>query len=232
MTSGRIHELRDQRSGRFVYVSSCLLNQNRRFPGIAVAPGIIAVLIEMLTQRDVGLEQLPCIECVGWGGFSRESIFRFVPIFYRFSGSRLFPLVRAFGNLWLYKYRRLCRRKAKSIVSEIKNALSRGYQILGIIAMDDSPTCGINYTLNILDMVPELKKRGLKLKEIQYPSLELMKNHIPELLIEGQGYYMAEIKKLLAKEGIDIPIVGFNPWITLDHEIKRIDTIIFSTDNQ
>jgi len=222
MSSRDSSSFHDKRGGKFIYVSSCLLNQNRRFPGIAVSEGAIPGLFEEIMRNGIGIEQLPCPECLGWGGISRDSVFRFIPIFYRYSGSRLYPLIKAMGRVWLYKYRRLCKRRAHEIVRDIKSARSSGYRILSIIAMNDSPTCGATRKLSILDMVANLKERGLRVKDIECPQFDMMRKHLPNLLVAGQGHFMSELINGLKQNGIVIPVLAYDPWSDPQKETDRL----------
>ena len=173
-------------------------------------------------RNGIGIEQLPCPECLGWGGISRDSVFRFIPIFYRYSGSRVYPLIKALGRMWLYKYRRLCKRRAHEIVRDIKSAQSSGYRILSIIAMNDSPTCGATQTLSVLDMVANLKDRGLQVKDLKYPQFDMMREHLPDLLVAGQGYFMSELISGLKQNGIVIPILAYDPWTDPQKEVEKL----------
>lgn len=212
----------DLRGKRLVYVSSCLLDQNRRFPGIAVQTGVIRELISTLMEMNIGLEQLPCLECMGWGGVSRQTLFRFLPTLYNHLGSRFYPLLKGLARIWLHKFHRLCRKEAKKVVGQIDDFQKSGYEVLAIIAMNDSPTCGATKTIHILESIGKYKANGVSLEELLYPRLEQMKAVMPLVIEEGSGFFMGALKMMLEEKKINVPILGFDPWQEPTLEVGKI----------
>lgn len=217
-------KFKDNRKKEIVFLSSCILNQNNRFPGIAVDRGAINDLIEPLLKDGIGIEQLPCLECIGWGGVSRNSIFRFLPSIFRHPNSKLMKLS---SKIWLSKYQRLCKKAAKRIVKRIENYILNGYRIVSIVGMNDSPTCGVTKTMNLLNSIFHYRESKIELKDFESPNIEKMKNLIPRMLIEGQGIFMKELISKIRKKRFDILIVGFDPWLDIEKEANRIRDLIF-----
>jgi predicted secreted protein len=58
----------NRRSGRVVFVSHCLLNQNSRYLGGAVCPGVVADAVQPYLSDGVGIVQMPCPEQLVGGG--------------------------------------------------------------------------------------------------------------------------------------------------------------------
>ncbi len=56
----------DKRGKKIIYLSRCLINQNLRFPGIAVSSGAITELISPIIENGIGIESLPCLERIAW----------------------------------------------------------------------------------------------------------------------------------------------------------------------
>jgi predicted secreted protein len=63
----RVRRLQDERSGRVVYVSHCLLNENTRYLGGAFRPGAVDEVVETYLRDGTGICQLPCPEQLAWG---------------------------------------------------------------------------------------------------------------------------------------------------------------------
>ncbi|HTY57511.1 MAG TPA: hypothetical protein VMF59_01785 [Bacteroidota bacterium] len=112
--------LGDKRSRRIVFLAHCFLNMNTRFPEGADFPGANAPLVELLLQSEVGIVQMPCPEflCLGlektrWGMGSEAAI------------------------------RGAFRRVAETVADQIEAYGRCGYEILGIIGMNPSPSCGV-----------------------------------------------------------------------------------------
>ena len=203
-------------------MSGCLLNENLRFPGIAVKEGAVYELLEPLIKNGVGIEQLPCLERMEWGGVSRKKFFKFLPITFNTIGTRKHLLIELFIKIWIHNFRKSCKKEAKKVVNHMEDFMNSGYVILGIIAMNDSPTCGFTKTINLLKSASTFKKFGLKLEDFENPDLEKMRGIIPNLCKNGTGLFMAEILRELRKRHINVKIFEFNPWNNLIKESERI----------
>jgi predicted secreted protein len=111
--------LGDKRSRRIVFLAHCFLNMNTRFPEGAEFPGAHVPLVELLLQSEVGIVQMPCpeflclgLEKTGWAVGSEAAI------------------------------RGAFRRVAETVADQVEAYLGCGYEILGIIGMNPSPSCG------------------------------------------------------------------------------------------
>lgn len=218
----------DSRSGKIVYFSGCLLNQNRRFPGIAVERGAVSWLAEFIVKEGIGIEQIPCPECRWWGGVERKTVFRFIPTFYRWSDSALFTVVRFLGNLWLGRYRRQCRGLARRTAADMADLMESGYSVVGVVGVDDSPSCGVSKTMDIIDLVRRHRMGGRPLEQLRCPDLETMRNLIPGALFDGQGVFMQELAKEMKRRGLTVPMIGFSPWIEESAQRQTV-TSLFQT---
>ena len=59
-----------------VFVSHCLLNQNTRYPGGAVCPGVVVDAIAPYLADGAGIVQMVCPEQRTWGGVSKRHLLR------------------------------------------------------------------------------------------------------------------------------------------------------------
>jgi hypothetical protein len=64
----------DKRSRKMVYMSRCILNCNAKFPGCADVPGVYTEIIHPIAKAGIGIEQMPCLEIMGWGGVDRPLV--------------------------------------------------------------------------------------------------------------------------------------------------------------
>jgi predicted secreted protein len=92
-------EFKDNRGSRIVFVGNCILNQNARFPGIAIKEGAFTEFVDILLRNGVGIEQLPCLECLGWGGVSRKTYYKFQPMVLHFVDKKAFPIIKLFFHI-------------------------------------------------------------------------------------------------------------------------------------
>jgi predicted secreted protein len=212
----------DNRGNKIIYLSKCLLNQNLRFPGIAVESGVITELIEALIQQGIGIELLPCLERLGWGGIKRKTYFKYFPIVSKNVGTIKFPFIKLFLRIWIRNYKKVCKNEAKKIVHQLKDYIESGYSVLGIITTNDSPTCGYTRTINLLGLSSKYKELGLKDEFFENPTLELMKTLIPNLCENGSGYFISELKKLIIKSKLNINITGYDIWNNPSEETKKV----------
>lgn len=65
--------------------------------------------------------------------------------------------------------------------------------MLGIIASNDSPTCGVTRTIDLLDGAIKFKSLGFKKEDLENPDIKIMRNIIPALCIEGSGLFISPI---------------------------------------
>jgi predicted secreted protein len=220
-------EFNDNRSKRIVFISNCILNQNARFPGIEVEKGSFSELIEILIQNGIGIEQLPCLECLGWGGIARKTYYKFQSIVLRFIDKKTFPIIKLFFNIWLYNFIRLCKKEATKVVKRIQDYSNNGYEILGIIALNDSPTCGVTKTIDLLDGAKKLKSLGFKKEDLENPDIKEMRNIVPALCIEGSGLFISSIITKLEKNNMKVKVIGFDPWAkSIKKEAERVSSLL------
>ncbi len=117
--------VKDARSGRLIFLSHCCLNQNAKVRGIAIYPGAIRPLVELLLEAGVGLYQMPCPEMT-------------------YVGAMRWGQVRDQYNSPMF--RRHCLGLAASVLDQAEEYRRSGYRIAGFVMMDGSPVCGLNRT--------------------------------------------------------------------------------------
>jgi predicted secreted protein len=157
--------LNDKRKQRVVFLAHCFLNMNTRFPEGADFEGVNIPLIEILLKYGLGIVQMPCpeaqclgLEKTGWASKPTADI-------------------RAcFHNV------------AVGVADQIQEYLGFGYQIVAIIGMNPSPSCGVEVT----------KGKGTMLG---------LNRDTSE--IEGSGVFFEELKSLIKERGLPpLPIWG------------------------
>jgi len=216
----------DNRGRRIVYVSRCLLNQNSRYPGIAIRMGAMTELIQILLNNEIGIEQLPCPECLYWGGVARKDTYRMQRLVFKSAGKIWFPLAVFLFNFWLYKTKRLCKKEARRVVDGIEDFVREGYSIVGIVGVNDSPTCGVTRTLNLLDIIKKLKSLNITLEVAENPHIDQNKYFVPAMQIDGSGAFLGSLMNELGKRRIDIKTVGLEPWAEPGKEAERIGGLL------
>ncbi len=152
----------DIRSRRCVFVAHCLLAQGVMAQGLVRHfPGPVRPILEFCLEHDLNIMQMPCPEtrCPS-GGLDRAP----------------------HGKQWYEKngLRETAREIAEGQADYMLTLVTQGFDILGIIGVDFSPACAVNY-LN----------RG-------------------PAIYHDEGIYVEELKKCLAARDLDIRLVGIN----------------------
>jgi len=143
----------DIRSGKVIFVSHCMLNQNARFVDVADFPAMFEPLMGFLREKQVGIIQMPCPElyCLGLG---RSDVRPGLEC-----PQGMERLTRLIGD----------------IIFTIKEYRFQEFEVVGILGKEGSPACGVSETW--LDnrhqpgqgvFIRELKKR-LKAEKLDFP---------------------------------------------------------------
>ena len=136
-------DLADARSGRVVLLSHCLLNQNTRYLGGAVCPGVVAAAAQQYVDDGTGLVQMPCPEQRVWGGVLKT---RWLWVLEHPRAARtavgLAPLAR-------WYLRRRYARLARAVADDVADYVASGCTVTGIVGVAGSPSCGVETTLDL-----------------------------------------------------------------------------------
>ena len=163
----------DSRSKSVVFFAHCILNQNSISDGTALYPGFIQEIMELLCTSQVGIVQMPCPELLCLG-LDRGNI----------EGST-YPIVeentRIRKTMSESSAAAKIKQMAQDIVFQISEYRKYGFQILGIVGINRSPSCGVDTT---------------------------SKNNRE---VEGEGVFFEALRKELSKDRININFVGIKP---------------------
>jgi predicted secreted protein len=189
--------LRDQRGGRVVFVSHCLLNENTRYLGGAYRAGAVQEVIDPYLRNGTGICQMPCPEQLAWGGVLKR---RLLGLYAR---PRLRPLLRplvpALTAYTAMRYRLLARH----IGGQIADYQRSGYEVVGVIGVDPSPSCGVSATLDVPSALDAL---------INCPLNRLDRGFMNDTVITGsvqpgRGLFVIGLSDALARRGRQVPLM-------------------------
>ena len=166
--------------GNIVIVSHCVLNSHSKIKKYNMSREIdisTKEFVEFLLKEGIGIIQLHCPEshCYGlnrWGHTKNQ-----------------------FDHA---HYREECRSLFKPVLNQIINYENAGYNVLAMVGMYGSPTCGVNST-NIGDWGGQLS---------QNPNLKKMISQVRKS--KESGIFIEEISDLLSKNNLDIPMLEYN----------------------
>lgn len=139
-----------ERSNRIIFVSHCILNQNAVVSPLARSKGAYTDIIRVLMDNGIGIHQIPCPEC-------------------KFSGLSRKPMNKQDYNT--VEYRELNKTLALDTLSMIKEYLNNNYEIVGIIGINESPTCSVNGEMGIFieELTDLFNKNKIKLYMTDVP---------------------------------------------------------------
>lgn len=158
--------LNDNREKKLVFLSHCFMNGNTRFPGGSGFAGGNLHLVNTIMQMGAGIVQMPCpeFECLGLEKYD-------------------------YGELTGEELRKCYRESARPVIDQMKEYQKYGYDILGVIGMNPSPSCGVEVT----------KGKGTMLGTDRDTSEE-----------KGSGVFMEELEQLAIENDLEeVPFIGF-----------------------
>jgi predicted secreted protein len=192
-------QLHDQRSRKVVFLAHCLLNENTRYLGGARRPGGVVEIVQPCLERGIGIIQLPCPEEHAWGGVMK----RWLLGMYGADASVRFRLRSVLLPVMLFYTRRVYRRLARHVANQVQDYLASGFEVLGIIGIDGSPSCGVQVTMNVEQafvQVSRLRQEAATAGDIN----AIVRGNA----IGGRGLFVAILQEELARRGLDVPFAA------------------------
>jgi predicted secreted protein len=191
-------KLADERSKKILIVSHCLLNQNTRYLGGAFCKGVTPGMIETALEKGYGIVQMPCPEQQAWGGVLKKYMWlgfgKKRTLIYKFRGILL--------PLFLFYIKYIYKRIARNVVKELIDYHKSGFQIIGIVGIDGSPTCGVKASLDMARSFEFFASLDPGSIDRNYMNNQMYKT----CLVERRGLFISEIKNFLRKRGMHIAV--------------------------
>lgn len=206
-------KLKDERSKKVIFVSHCILNENTRYLGGAFRKGCVDELVDYLQTREVGIIQMPCPERECWGGVQKKGIIKV----YGSKGALSYKIYNALLDLWIWNTERKYRKLANKVVQEIRDYKDSGFEVVGVVGIDGSPSCGVNQTLDIRTLFIKMSKEDVS-------SLTREKNNqlVAESLRDGKGYFVQELQSSFKKWNLEIKFYAHSLLEEMKGEKSRL----------
>lgn len=162
-----------RRSRKVLAVCHCLLNQNAKVLPLAAAPGVLPVVLDGFLAQGAGLVQLPCPETAVLGlsrwGMTREQYD--TPFLRRSYSTMLQP-----------------------IVDQLVAFQAFGCELLGLVGVDGSPSCGVFATCE-----------GFAGGEPCAAEADLPGQCAALRMVQGRGVFVEVFLELCAAAGLNMP---------------------------
>lgn len=191
--------LADERSRRVAFVSHCLLNENTRYQGGAFRPGTVAEIVGELQRLGIGIHQMRCPEQRAWGGVVRRQMLRA----YGSKGTVKY-LFRAPALLLFVGYTRaVYRRLARDVVRDIEDYVRSGFDVVGIVGVGSSPSCGVSTTLDMRRSLAAVAARPVETIDRRTFNREV----VVACRVQGEGLYVRTLRRQLERRGLAVPFL-------------------------
>ncbi|MGI6685778.1 MAG: CD3072 family TudS-related putative desulfidase [Bacillota bacterium] len=181
-----------KRNKKIVLLAHCILNVNAKVYGLAIEQAGCKQIVTGLLNSGFGIIQLPCVEqsCFGinrWGQVKNQL---------NFSAFRI-----------------KCRSLLQPIIEQVLDFYENGYEIVSVIGIDGSPTCGVNYTCtgNWGGEIGEGYDLPAKIASLS--------------TMHEQGVMMKILQQMLEEEGIAVKFMAIdenNPYTAGEELISKL----------
>jgi predicted secreted protein len=189
-----IEKLKDERGKKVIFIAHCILNENTRYLGGAFRKGCIDEIVDELQKQGIGIVQLPCPEQKAWGGILKK--YMWYPI--GLKNTHLYRVKSLFLPFFIWNTKRIYRKIAKEVVTEIEDYINSGFEVVGIIGIGGSPSCGVNITLDIKRSFEFLAKTNIE----NLDRNKMNEFGIKEIITKGEGIFIKMLKDGLKKKKI------------------------------
>ena len=196
-----VGRLADARGNRVVFLSHCLLNENVRYLGGAFHRGAVPETVELI-RAGVGICQMPCPEQHAWGGVHKRMLLRA----YGLRDSGLYPFRRPL--FWLFRLYTRARYEllARAVVSQIEQYRDAGVEVVSVVGVGASPSCGVTSTLDM--------KRSFD-TAASCPLYAIDRTLVNERVVTGcrvpgEGLFVHALRRRLKRCGVDVPMLEYD----------------------
>lgn len=133
------------RSKRVIFLSHCILNQNTVVFPLARAKGAYKKIVETIMDAGIGIHQLSCPE-------------------YKYLGLSRKPMNKEEYDV--PDFRKICNDISTDTTNVVREYLENDYEIIGIIGINQSPSCSIYGEQGVLmeELMKSLKTEGITIK--------------------------------------------------------------------
>jgi predicted secreted protein len=191
-------QLADARGGRVVFLSHCLLNENVRYLGGAARAGGVSEVVNCYLASGVGICQLPCPEQRAWGGVLKRRML----VAYGSAGTLRAPLARLLLRPFTWYTRRVYARLARAITRDVADYRRCGIEVVGLVGIGGSPSCGVATTLDLPAAVDALTR--CPAARLDWRALN--EDIIAANIRPGEGLFVRALRQRLARAGASIPM--------------------------
>jgi hypothetical protein len=155
-------------------------------------------VVDDYLRAGTGICQMPCPEQLVWGGVLKRRLLFFYARPWLAPVVRLcLPVLRAYVAA---RYRLLARRVARQVVDYQRS----GFDVVGVVGVDASPTCGVTTTLDLDASLSAV---------VGCPLARLDRAFMNDTVVNGsaqpgRGLFIAALGDCLARRGRRVPLLA------------------------
>jgi len=139
---------------------------------------------------------MPCPEQRAWGGVLK----RYILPFYGSRGTLLYAIRTPLIAVFLWYTRQVYRRLAKRVVHDIEDYIRSGFEVVGIVGISGSPSCGAQRTLDVNRSISLVASCPVHLLNRD----TLNEAGIANCIVEGEGMFKRALRRRLAQRGLSV----------------------------
>lgn len=180
-----------------VLLSHCLLNENVRYLGGAGRSGGVQEVVDDWLGRGVGIYQLPCPEQRAWGGVLKR---RMLAAFGS-AGTVRAPVTRLLLAPFVRYTRHVYARLARSVARDVADYRRSGIEVVGVVGIASSPSCGVHTTLDLPAAVDALTRCPLARLDRRTVNEDVVAAHSRP----REGMFTFALRQQLEEVGVPVP---------------------------
>jgi hypothetical protein len=121
----------------------------------------------------------------------------------------------------LFYTRRTYRRLARQVARQVQDYVRSGYEVLGIIGVDGSPSCGVHTTMNMTRAFVQIG--GLP----ETANVADVNAIVRGNAIGGRGLFVTLLREELSARRLDVPFAAHDLLAELDGRsvVSPVDTL-------
>jgi hypothetical protein len=125
---------------------------------------------------------------------------------------------------WIKEYPDLCKKWANWTADRFQDYVENGYEVLGIIHVGDSPTCGLENVDEFPQIHFDLFDKGFDLNNLVFEELVADLETREEMAerATGRGAFASRLRDELLERGYEVPWFGYYPAEPMEDQIKMI----------
>jgi hypothetical protein len=155
-------------------------------------------VVEIYLRAGTGICQLPCPEQLAWGGVLKRRLL------FLYGRTWLSPVIRLLRPVLITYARARYRRLARRVARQITDYQRSGFEVVGVVGVEASPTCAVTTTLDLDASLAAVV--GCPLGRFDRPFMnDIVVNGSTR---PGRGLFIDALSDALARRGVWARLLG------------------------